>query len=59
VGADSVTRESVFTTAVDVSRVCQAVLAAGAFPTIVADHSKIGKPSFSRCVTRVLGDLKS
>ncbi len=48
VGADGVTRDGAFTTAVDISRVCQAVLAAGACSILVADHSKIGKPSFSR-----------
>lgn len=48
VGADGLTCDGAFTKAVDVSRVCQAVLAAGACSILVADHSKIGRASFSR-----------
>ncbi|MDQ1258074.1 MAG: hypothetical protein QG656_2683 [Candidatus Hydrogenedentes bacterium] len=48
VGADGVIRDGAYTSAVDLSRICQAVLASGASSMLVADHSKIGRPSFSR-----------
>ena len=48
VGADGVTREGAYTRAVDLARICQCVLAAGETSILVADHSKIGVPSFSR-----------
>lgn len=48
VGADGITRDGAYTTAVDISRVCQAVLAAGECRILVADASKMGRPSFSR-----------
>ena len=51
VGADGVTREGAYTTAVDLARICQAVMSAGSRSFLVADYSKIGRPSFSRYAT--------
>ncbi|MBI5092060.1 MAG: DeoR/GlpR transcriptional regulator [Candidatus Hydrogenedentes bacterium] len=48
VGADGVTREGAYTTAVDLARICQSVLASGTTSILAVDHSKIGRPSFSR-----------
>ncbi|MBI3118563.1 MAG: DeoR/GlpR transcriptional regulator, partial [Candidatus Hydrogenedentes bacterium] len=48
VGADGVTRDGVFTTSVEYTRICQGLLAAGDCCMLLVDHSKIGKPSFSR-----------
>jgi len=51
VGADGVTRDGAYTRALDLARICQAVLAAGRTSILVVDNSKIGTPSFSRYAT--------
>jgi DeoR/GlpR family transcriptional regulator of sugar metabolism len=51
VGADGVNREGVFTTTVDVTRVCQAIMAGGEKTILVVDHSKLNRPSFARFAT--------
>ena len=51
VGADGVNREGAFTTTVDVTRVCQAIMAGGEKTMLVADHSKFSRPSFARFAT--------
>lgn len=48
VGADGVTPDGAYTTAVDLARVCEAVMSAGTQAILVTDHSKIGRPSFCR-----------
>ena len=48
VGADGVTGNGVYTRAMDLARICQAVLSAGRKSILVADHSKMGTRSFSR-----------
>jgi DeoR family fructose operon transcriptional repressor len=48
VGADGLTADGAYTMSVDATRVCQAVLAVGQTTILVTDHSKFGKPSFSR-----------
>ncbi len=51
VGADGVTPDGAYTKAVDLTRVCQAVMAAGQRTILVLDHSKLGKTSFARFTT--------
>jgi len=51
VGADGVNRHGAFTTAVDVTKVCQAILAGGETTILVVDHGKFDKPSFARFAT--------
>ncbi|MFA6240607.1 MAG: DeoR/GlpR family DNA-binding transcription regulator [Candidatus Hydrogenedentales bacterium] len=48
VGADGVTPEGVYTIALDLARLCEGVMEAGSTCVLVADHSKIGRPSFCR-----------
>jgi DeoR/GlpR family transcriptional regulator of sugar metabolism len=48
VGADGITSEGAYTTAVDLARICQAILHAGAQSVLVADSSKVGRASFCR-----------
>jgi len=47
-GADGVNEEGVYTNAVDVGQVCEAVLAAGTKAILLADNSKINRPAFYR-----------
>jgi len=51
VGADGVTPEGVYTIALDLARVCEGVMETGSTCMLVADHSKIGRPSFCRYAT--------
>jgi DeoR family fructose operon transcriptional repressor len=48
VGADGITRDGVYTTAIDLARICHSVLASGTTSILVVDHTKVGRPSFSR-----------
>ncbi len=51
VGADGVNRKGAFTSTVDLTRVCQAIMTGGERTVLVADHSKFDKPSFARFAT--------
>jgi DeoR/GlpR family transcriptional regulator of sugar metabolism len=51
VGADGITPEGAYASAVDLARICEAVLKAGTSTVLVADHSKMGRPSFVRYAT--------
>ena len=48
VGADGVNQEGAFTTSVDVTRVCQAIMEGGEKSILAVDHSKFDKPSFAK-----------
>lgn len=48
VGADGVTRDGAFTNAIDLTRVCQAIMAGATRTILVVDHSKFGRASFAR-----------
>lgn len=48
VGADGVNRDGAFTSDVDVTRVCQAIIAGAERAILVVDHRKFERPSFAK-----------
>jgi DeoR family transcriptional regulator, fructose operon transcriptional repressor len=48
IGADGINQTGAFTTAVDITKVCQALIEGGEKGILVADHTKFDKPSFAK-----------
>ena len=51
VGADGLTQDGAYTSVIELTRICQALLKSGGTSILAADSSKIGRPSFSRYAT--------
>ena len=51
VGADGITQDGAYTGVIELTRICQALLKSGRNTILAADHSKIGRSSFSRYAT--------
>lgn len=51
VGTDGLTHEGAYAAAVDLARICEAMLKVATTSILVADHSKVGQPSFVRYAT--------